>query len=413
MTPQNHRLRIMDYTVRWVMMTSGVVVSLAGLSGCQRPHPTELRKGPEDGAIRAIWVTRWDYKSPAEIARVMKNCRRAGFNTVLFQVRGNGTAFYRSQIEPWADELGGHDPGFDPLAVACKEAHRRGLSLHAWVNVIPGWRGKQPPANPRQLYHAHSDWFWRDARGRRQPLGWYNSVNPCYPEVRQYLAMVMREILFRYPVDGLHLDYIRFPNEWNESYPRGARVPDYPRDPRTLALFRQATGRTPDRAPGAWNQWRTEQITQVVRDIRAVVQTVRPRAMLSAAVGAHLEEAKRRHFQDVRQWLAEGLLDVVYPMNYAEDMTNYTGRLAAWSAMRPGIPVVMGIMFDQRSSATVLAQVRRARRSSKHFAAFAYNSLFERLDGKRRPAMDGQSASRAALRKQVIPEVRRRAPSRA
>ena len=423
MTPQDHRLRIMGCTVRWVMMTSGVVASLAGLSGCQKPHRAALREGPEDGAIRAIWVTRWDYKSPAEIARVMKNCRQAGFNTVLFQVRGNGTAFYRSRIEPWADELGGRDPGFDPLAVACKEAHRRGLSLHAWVNVIPGWRGKQPPTNPRQLYHAHSDWFWRDARGRRQPLGWYNSLNPGYPEVRRYLVAVMREIVSRYPVDGLHLDYIRYPainalrapvcHEWNNSYPRGARVPDYPRDPRTLALFKQATGRTPDRAPEAWNQWRTDQITQVVRDIRAAVQAVRPRAMLSAAVGAHPEEAKRKHFQDVRQWMAEGLLDAVYPMNYAEDMPTYAGRLTAWSAMRPGIPVVTGIMFDKRSSATVLAQVRRARRSGKHFAAFAYNSLFERLDRKRRPAMDEQSASRAALRQQVIPEVRRRAPSRA
>ncbi len=68
--------------------------------------------------IRAIWVTRWDYKSPADIARVMDNCKSAGFNTVLFQVRGAGTVFYPSRIEPWAEEFGGRDPGFDPLGVA-------------------------------------------------------------------------------------------------------------------------------------------------------------------------------------------------------------------------------------------------------------------------------------------------------
>ncbi len=60
----------------------------------------------------------------------------------------------------------------------------------------------------------------------------------------------MHEIVKRYPVDGLHLDYIRFPNEWNSSYPKGAKVPDYPRDGRTLSLFRKATGQTPESAPG-------------------------------------------------------------------------------------------------------------------------------------------------------------------
>lgn len=378
-----------------------------GSSGCHTPDRKVPFDARRDSTIRAIWVTRWDYKSPADIQTIMENCRSAGFNTVLFQVRGNGTAFYRSKIEPWADELGGRDPGFDPLAVACREAHRRDLSLHAWVNVIPGWRGDKPPANRRQLYHAHPDWFWRDARGRRQPLGWYNSLNPCYPEVRDYLVSVMHEIVSRYPIDGLHLDYIRFPNEWNESYPRGARVPDYPRDPRTLAYFRQATGKTPDAAPATWNQWRTEQVTRVVRDIRAMMRRVKPAAKLSAAVGPIPKEARRNHFQDVRAWLAAGFFDAVYPMNYAADMRTFTKRLSEWAGRRPRIPVVTGIMFDKRDGAIVVEQVRRARRSTKHFSAFAYNSLFERLDQGGRRMMDRQSAGRAALRKRIIPELRR------
>ena len=201
------------------VLAAGLILLLVS-SGCHGRR-SGLARGYGSEPIRAIWVTRWDYKTPGDIARVMDNCKVAGFNTVLFQVRGNGTAFYRSRIEPWADELGGRDPGFDPLAIAIEEAHRRGLSLHAWVNVIPGWRGDTPPTNPRQRYNAHADWFWRDAAGRRQPLGWYVSLNPCYPKVRRYLTAVMQEIVANYPVDGLHLDYIRFPNEWNDSYPRG------------------------------------------------------------------------------------------------------------------------------------------------------------------------------------------------
>ncbi len=355
--------------------------------------------------IRAIWVTRWDYKTPADIARVMENCKNAGFNTVLFQVRGNGTVCYRSKIEPWADEFGGRDPGFDPLAVACKEAHKRGLELHAWANVIPGWRGKGPPSDPRQLYNAHPDWFWRDASGRPQPFGWYCSVNPCYPEVRKYLTSVMKEIVAKYPIDGLHLDYIRFPNEHNESYGSSA-VPDYPRDPRTLALFRKATRKTPDQAPAAWNAWRTQAITQVVRDIRKMVDRTDSKVKLTVAVGAVPEEAKRNHFQDARTWMAEGLVDAVFPMNYASDMRSYAQRQQVWASMPGSSAVVMGIMFDKRDGGQVTAQVDRAARSGAHFAAFAYNSLFERTDERGRPVMDGQSASRAALRKRVIPHIR-------
>lgn len=354
--------------------------------------------------IRAIWVTRWDYKTPTDIARVMDNCKSAGFNTVLFQVRGAGTVCYPSKIEPWADEFGGRDPGFDPLAVACKEAHKRGMELHAWANIIPGFRGDKPPSDRRQLYNAHPDWFWRDAHGRRQPLGWYCSVNPCYPEVRKYLATLMAEIASKYPVDGIHLDYMRFPNEANDSYPRGAAVPDYPRDPRTLALFRRAAGKSPDQAPGQWSAWRADAVTQTVREIRKAVAKADSKVRLTSAVGAVPNDALRNHFQDSRRWIKEGLIDAVYPMNYASNVGEYAKRQQMWASSR--VPVVMGIMFDKRDGSTVVAQVDRAEKHNKHFAAFAYNSLFERTDKSGRPVMDGQSSSRAALRKQVIPHLR-------
>jgi uncharacterized lipoprotein YddW (UPF0748 family) len=394
------------HNARSTALTAFAIISAAALTGC---HPGARPRQP----IRAIWVTRWDYKTPADISRVMDNCRTAGFNTVLFQVRGSGTVFYRSKIEPWADELGGRDPGFDPLRVACREAHRRGMSLHAWVNVMPGWRGNKPPANRRQLYHAHADWFWRDAAGRRQPLGWYNSLNPCYPEVRKYIVQVCREIIANYPVDGLHLDYVRFPNEWHESYASIGQVPDYPRDPRTLALFKRATGHTPESAPHLWNGWRTANVTQLVRDIRAMMHRVKPDAQLSAAVGVLPDEARNLHFQDSRRWVAEGLVDAVYPMNYSQDPATFGRGLQVWSQMRLPIPVVVGIMADKRESTTVAEQIYRTARATRNFAVFAYNSLFERFDRAGRPVMDTQSGSRAALRGRVIPHVRRLAATRA
>ncbi len=392
--------------------TLAFAVSMAALlAGCQGPRklyplPNGERK------VRAVWVTRWDYKSPTDIARVMDNSKSAGFNTVLFQVRGNGTVCYRSKLEPWASEFGGHDPGFDPLAVACKEAHKRNLALHAWVNVIPGWRGEGPPSDPKQLFRAHPDWFWKDASGRHQPFGWYQSLNPCYPEVRRHLVAVMREIVGRYPVDGLHMDYIRYPNEWNNSYAEGAKVPDYPRDPRTLQLYRRETGLTPDQSPQQWSNWRTKQLNILVADIRKMMNKTNPRAWLTAAVGSIPEEHRRNHFQDSPFWMQRDWVDAVYPMNYATDLATYDARLANWARMRPSKPVITGVMFDKRDPDLIREQVSRTQRLGGHFAAFAYNSLFERFDRAGKPVVDSQSSSRATLRQQVIPHMRRMSNAR-
>lgn len=388
------------------------VVAVTAFAGC---HGARKSVGPlGDEPIRAIWVTRWDYRSASDIAHVMENCRRAGFRDVLFQVRGAGTAFYRSRLEPWADELGGRNPGYDPLAAACREAHRRGLRLHAWANVMPAWHGKEPPRNRRQLYHARPDWFLRDAREQRQPLGWYCSLNPSYPEVRRYLTDVMAEIVQRYPIDGLHLDYIRFPIEHSPAYGPGQSVPDLPRDRRTLALFRAATGKHPDQDPELWTRWRADQVTRLTADIRAMQRRSKPKILLSAAVGADPDRSYRAYYQDSRKWVQKGLVDAVFPMNYDKSMAEFERHARNWAALRnaggrgaAGTAVVCGIMFDQRSGGLVLRQLETAQRNGGHFAAFAYNSLFERLDPAGRPLRDQQSASREELRRSVLPAVHR------
>mgnify|MGYP001563059588 FL=1 len=99
-------------------------------------------------------------------------------------------------------------------------------------------------------------------------------------------------------------------------------------------------------------------------------------------------------------------MDAVFPMNYAKDLGSYGQRLAEWTAMKPHVPVITGIMFDKRDGSTVRAQVGTARKAAGHFSAFAYNSLFERYDRQGRPAQDGQSPSRAALRRELIPYLR-------
>ncbi len=414
-----HRQRVKFITcTTWGLLPSLSALALVLLVGCppqgtgpdtgkpsfgwghvqQRPQEPSPPRLEDVWPARAVWVVRQNFSSPSQIAGLMEQCRDAGFNTVIFQVRGNGTVLYRSKLEPWAEELGG-DPGFDPLEVACREAHRRGLALHAWVNVLPAWKGDSPPTDARQLYNRHPEWFWYDQSGRRQPLGWYVSLNPCLPEVRQYLVNVFAEIVGGYPIDGLHLDYIRFPSE--ES-PKGS---DYPRDQRTTALFKlDSGGKTPASAGAQWANWRTAQVTQLVRDIHRMVRQTRPRILFTAACGHDPDEHRRRYHQDGPGWLRAGLIDAAFVMNYTKDTDLFRRRQEAWRNAAPGKPVIPGIgVYMHDNDSITVKQLQYARYWNHGVALFSASSLFDNEPRSRqrlqtvRPILQGMQRQPLAL----------------
>lgn len=392
-----------------IVRAGSTCAALLILAGCQMTPAAR-----EPGPIRAVWVTRFDYKTADDVRQIMQNCEDAGFNTVVWQVRGNGTTFYPSKIEPWAEQFDYMDPGFDPLALAVKEAHQRKMELHAWVNAVPAWRGTQPPKDPRHVYHTHPEWFWYDQQGKRQPLTWfYVSLNPCLPEVRAYVVSVCREIVANYPVDGLHLDYIRFPNE-PPAIPAGSGI-DYPRDERTLALYKEATGKAPEDDEESWNRWRTDQVTQLVRDLHAMMRSTRPRAVLAASVGATRRESNP-HFRDDLRWGQEKIIDEMYPMNYKADLPSFEEGLDAWREIKD-IPVVPGLWFAPRLSTEeginiVKQQIQSSIAATGNFCLFAYASLFDANDADRmvNPAeqqrRDEARQQREVRRRELLPFLR-------
>jgi len=397
-------VRRIEQEARWMRLV--VLAALPALVGCQL--------GPKMvGPVRAIWVTRSDYKTADDVQRIIKNCDKAGFNTVLFQVRGNGTVFYPSDIEPWAEQFDFKDPGYDPLQLAIDEAHDRDMQLHAWVNVMPAWRGPNLPADPNQLYFAHPEWFWYDPQGIRQPLvhnvgdrtrGWYASVNPCLPEVREYLVDVFQEIVANYDVDGLHMDYIRFPNE---RVVPGEVMPDYPYDERTLALYKADTGLSPGDDAEAWNDWRSDCVTQLVSDIHAMVRETRDSAVLSAAVGSVPERALT-HFQDSQRWIEDGVIDTIFLMNYTSDPSKFRERIEPWTPYLDQTRIVPGLWFDQKIDAAKSAEVVRteietAREMTGNFCVFAYSSLFDSTDEDLVDPSNESAKKRAIRREEVMP----------
>ncbi|HEV8112996.1 MAG TPA: family 10 glycosylhydrolase [Planctomycetota bacterium] len=381
------------------------LATLLGTSACgNTPLSASLPAGIPHArpAERAMWVTRFDYKTRDDVTTIVQRCKSAGFNTILFQVRGNATAFYRSSLEPWSEQLGGADPGFDPLETAIAEAHKEGMRLAAWVNVMPAWWGTDPPKDPAQVVNKHPEWLWYDQHGAKQAMSakFYVSLNPCLPAVRKYLVSVLRDVVARYDVDELHLDYIRFPNEQPPGEPDRSTL-DYPRDATTVGLFQADTGKTPtDKA--AWNNWRTEQVSNLLRDIRRMMRETKPRVELSAAVGVVPENALG-HFQDSETWLAEDLLDVVYPMNYTRDLKAFNDRVVSWKKIAKGHHVVMGVSLEAGDMDIAGEELDSSLRAFNGYSTYAYSSIFDSANTSIASQDEAARAQRQQRRKQIWP----------
>jgi uncharacterized lipoprotein YddW (UPF0748 family) len=405
------------------LLLSLILISL-GLGGCKAVERQAAPQEPTE--IRAIWVTRFDYKTPDDVRAIIRNCADLNFNVILFQVRGNGTVFYKSEIEPWAWELTGEDasatgqdPGWDPLALAVEEAHRRGVELHAYMNVFPAWRSQDfPPARAHQLWTAHPDWFMVDAAGnkmvpRDHRFGphpdWYAFISPGIPAVQDYLASVFEEVARNYDVDGIHFDYIRYPAEIHEvaagSEARERRLGNWSYDPISLGRFMQETGiERPDDDPAAWRRWRGEQVTATLRKIHARCLAVHPELIFTAAVAADPEHGRDDLMQPSLVWLDEGLLEACTTMNYTSDNDRFRNLTEKFLGLKGERGLLVPGMSFGGNAETVLQQIGITRElPTAGFAGFAYSSLFNRQEGHaRRPKADALAAGPLAEPARVV-----------
>jgi uncharacterized lipoprotein YddW (UPF0748 family) len=338
---------------------------------------------------RAIWVTRFEYKTPSDVRKIIENCKQYNFNQVLFQVRGNGTVFYNSEIEPWAYELTsdspattGKDPGWDPLQLAIEEAHKgpNPIQLHAYMNVFPGWRGqKYPPPEAKQLWTEHPDWFMVDENGNKMiprdhdvdpKVGtWYSFISPGIPAVQDYVVRVFLEVVNKYNVDGIHFDYVRYPHE----------IGDYSYDPISVERFTKLYGKAPKELPNQWNYWRSAQVTEVVRRIYREAKKINPKLIVSASVFRDYEKAGSTVMQRSQEWLEEGIMDIVIPMIYTSNLEIVERNVADFAAHAYGRYTYAGLSASAGGKPKVLfKEMSEAMEAGANgVSLFSYSALFK------------------------------------
>ncbi len=347
-----------------------------------------------DREFRAVWVVRHTLTSQEKILEVVKTAREAKFNALLVQVRGRGDAYYRSSIIPRGEDL--PEEAFDPLELVIRQARQVGIEVHAWINIFLAWYPtNRMPTSYRHILHQHPEWFMTSADGiqmGRADLGGVDLVSrgvegrylsPGVPEVHEHLLKMIEEIVRRYEIDGIHLDYIRYPNflydfntvsrsEFEKRY--GFDAPD------VLASDENQEGG--DQRRKLWDRWRTDQVSLLVEEIHRLLLRLNPSIKLSAAVKPDLLRAYHEHGQDWIRWINTQTIDFVVPMFYSGSTESIIGQISeARKYVKKG-HLYAGIGDWNQPPEETVAQIEQARRLGiKGVVLFSYDSLSKRPGG--------------------------------
>ena len=293
--------------------------------------------------IRATWITTlggmdWPRnkatnangirRQQQELRDILDQLKEANFNTVMLQTRLRGDLIYPSAFETFPEALTektGRNPGYDPLAFAIEECHKRGMELHAWIVTIPVGNHRQIKLLDKYSVVRKNRKICKQYQGF-----WY--LDPGHPGTADYLAGIVREIVSRYDVDGVHFDYIRYPEN-------ARRFPD--KD------THRKYGKGKD-----LKQWRRENITAIARRLHAEVKQLKPWVKVSSSPVGKFKDTNRYSslgwnayetvYQDAQGWLKEGIHDALFPMMYFKDNHFYPFALD-WKENDNGRWVVPGL----------------------------------------------------------------------
>ena len=259
----------------------------------------------------------------SELVQIFEKLKAAGINTVFFQVRTECDALYKSSYEPWSYWLTGQqakapDPFYDPLAFAIKEAHAKGMELHAWLNPYRAVRDTgEYTISGNHISKTHPEWILQ--------FGNYKMLNPGIPEVTDYIAKIAADIVSRYDVDGIHLD--------DYFYPYSPKITN-----QDSAAFRIYKGKYTN-----IDDWRRNNINSMIAKVYKTINRINPDVIFGVSPFGIVENkyANTSGFSsydilycDPLEWIKNKTVDYVAPQLYWEMGNQYADfkKLLPWWA---------------------------------------------------------------------------------
>lgn len=367
------------------------------------------------GEVRGLWVLRTTLTSPAAIQQLIRQAEAAGINALFVQVRARGDAYYLSGLEPRGTLLTKQPASFDPLASVIAAARPRGIAVHAWVNVGLVSDATGVASAPAHVVRRHPEWLMvprelaaqagrskpRDAEYVNALARWTRAntarveglyVSPIPRDARVYAASLARDLTRRYALDGLHLDYVRYPHDGFDY--SAAALAEFRADVAAdipageLAALDARAKAAPtlfaDRYPERWEQFRRARVTALVAGMSAAAREERPGIVISAAVVPDPVAARGVKLQDWPEWAARGLVDALCPMAYAEERPAYSAQIDAVHKAAGAVPVWAGIGAYRLTAAETASRIREAREAgSAGVLLFSYDSVTSGAGGAR------------------------------
>jgi len=334
-----------------------------------------------DSGCRYLWLVRDDLSSAAVIDSMLVLAREAGANGIIAQVVGRAEAYYPSDLLPEAD----FSEGFDPLGYLVARAAPMGLEVHAWLNAFLVWSAPWNPVSPSHVCNALPEWFMCDINSR-STLGYTRdecdaaglvgaTLSPSEPEVREFIADVAEEIVLLYDVDGIHLDYIRYPNESFGFEDRARMLFFFETGIDPVGFHRMHT--TPSLSlRDSWGAWKETQVTSTVRTVRSRLDAAAPGTLLSCAVMADPFDARSQYSCDWRQWLKDGDIDLAFTMAYTTN-ANRARELAVTGTNLYPDHLIHGIGIYNQPMSRAFSGAREAlSRGAAGVCVFSLNSLY-------------------------------------
>ncbi len=280
----------------------------------------------------------------AEIAQIVETARKCGLNALLVQVRPECDALYESRIEPWSRFLTGkqgRSPGYDPLATFIAEGRRRGIAIHAWINP---YRAASSASASRSANHVASR-----LSAHTHQVGRQLWLDPGSPEVQDHVVEVVRDIVKRYPVAGVHLDdyFYPYPETYSGSFPDASEYERYRSHGGSLAR----------------DDWRRQSVNTLVKRLGDTVHKTRPGALFGVSpfgiytkgqpseVRAGLDQLNELYADPVA-WLRAGSVDYLAPQLYWKDggPQSFSALLRWWRDPRVnphGVPIYPGVAIER------------------------------------------------------------------
>ncbi|MHB9038696.1 MAG: family 10 glycosylhydrolase [Armatimonadota bacterium] len=305
--------------------------------------------------IRGIWVNSDAIpKNDAGIRELVRRYHQANINVLFPEVIARGYAAYPTKLLA-------RDPRFagavDPLPPMIDEAHKLGMEVHPWVWVFRAGYTKDRGA----ILTSHPDWVMLSRYGDDLSPNGGLWISPAIPAARDFLACLYAELVSKYDVDGLHLDYVRY--EVESPTPYGY-------DPLARCTFERQYGIDPVNIERLstdkvlWNKFRERQVNAFIQRIAMQTRAIKPNVKISAAVGSDPVTARLNLMQNWPNWVANKWVDFLTPMAYTVNDATFTrlvtdqqSAVGNKTIMAPGI----GLHMQKGKPEQTISQIGIAR----------------------------------------------------